>query len=420
MTELIPDAVFSVSEYIEFANALLGQAVVTIRGEVTSISDRGHLYFSLTDATEQAVLSCALWKSVRSRLPFAVEAGMEIEVVGHANVYAPSGRFTFIVESAAPVGEGALRAAYAKLKAKLEAAGYFLPDRKRPLPRYPQRVGLLTSAQGEALHDFRKHLAPVGLTVLHRDCRVEGLGAVGSIVRGLRWFNEQADPVELIVLTRGGGSLESLQAYNSFEVAEAVFASRIPVLSAVGHERDESIADYVADARASTPTHAGRLLSQYWGEAPATIAHIWSFLVRSLQRNTAGYAQQLLLQAQQRRERWQHHFVRAANRVQLAQSVLDHSRRRPQEQYERGKQMLRHAHARWHWAQAAQWERVQHATRMLAQADPQHRLRQGYSIVRRPDGTLARDLVAAGDQLAIEMARQHVFVTTQTVQRKEA
>lgn len=258
--------VTSVSQFLDLVNVELADLPAAVQGEITSLSQREHAYFTLTDpqSEQPAVLSCALWKFRLKNLPFELKEGMEVQVLGTANIYKPSGRFTFVVEHIAPVGEGALQKAFELLNQKLKAKGYFALERKRTLPEFPIKIGLLTSANGDALRDFRKHLGPFGFQVLHKDIRVEGLNAIPSIVEGLEWFNKESNGVEVLVLTRGGGSLESLQAFNSEAVAQAIFASKIPVISAVGHERDVTIADLVADVRASTPTDAGRVISEHW------------------------------------------------------------------------------------------------------------------------------------------------------------
>jgi exodeoxyribonuclease VII large subunit len=205
------------------------------------------------------------------RLPFKLKVGDKVQLSGKADVYKPSGRFSFIVEQIVPTGEGLLKKAYEKLKNDLQKRGYFQQNRKRALPEYPKKIAVLTSKHGDAIKDFQTHLGKFGFKVTHLDCRVEGIRAIKEISAGIKYINTHLIDTEVIVLTRGGGSLESLQAYNSLEVAEAIYSSKIPVLTAVGHENDVTIADLVADARASTQTAAGQLLSHNWQEAKQKI-----------------------------------------------------------------------------------------------------------------------------------------------------
>ncbi len=182
-------------------------------------------------------------------------------------------------------------------KKKLTAKGYFALERKQPLPLYPVNIGLLTSETGDAIRDFKTHLGNFGFKVFHYDTKVEGIYAIESIVQGIRYFNEHpqvnGQALEVIVLTRGGGSLESLQAFNSEEVAQAIFASKIPVLSAVGHERDVTIADLVADVRASTPTDAGRVLSENWRSLASKVDYFSKIFLQITEQIINRYNQQL-------------------------------------------------------------------------------------------------------------------------------
>ena len=210
--EIAPQ-IYSVTQFLDLVNLQLEAFPAAIQGEITSLSMRNHAYFTLTDGNsgEPAVLSCALWQSRLKNVPFELKEGLEVQVLGQANVYKPTGRFSFIVEHISPVGEGALQKAFEQLKLQLEAKGFFALERKRALPLFPTRIGLLTSESGEALRDFKQHLGNFGFQIAHRDIRVEGLNAIPSIVQGIEWFNKHSDAldggVEVLVITRGGGSL---------------------------------------------------------------------------------------------------------------------------------------------------------------------------------------------------------------------
>lgn len=282
--------VYSVNDYLDLLNEQLGNIEMVVQGEITSLSMINHAYFSLSDGKdkEKAVLSCALWKFRLQQLPFVLEEGLEVQIFGQANIYKPSGRLTFVVEHIVPVGEGALQKAFEALKKRLDAQGYFAEERKKTISEFPVKIGLLTSETGDAIRDFRKHLGDFGFEVFHRDIKVEGIYAIDSIVDGIRWFNEHPNIVEggldVLVLTRGGGSLESLQAFNSEEVAQAIYASKIPILSAIGHERDVSISDLVADLRASTPTDAGRMISENWRRAEQRVDYFSKSLIQVMDK----------------------------------------------------------------------------------------------------------------------------------------
>ncbi len=255
--------VYSVAQFVEFLNAAFATAVfpegVAVEGEVTGyrVSQGKWIWFDLKD--EGALVSCfsTVWQ-----LRAPLEDGMRVRVFGLPKIYPKSGRFSLTVERVELVGEGALRRAFELLKRKLADEGLFAPERKRPLPRFPRRIGLIASAESAAYGDFLRILGNRwgGLEIVLADVQVQGRSAAGQIVAAFRYFNEHPAAAEVLVLTRGGGSLEDLQAFNSEEVARAVFGSRLPVVVAVGHERDESLADHVADVRASTPSNAAEIL----------------------------------------------------------------------------------------------------------------------------------------------------------------
>jgi exodeoxyribonuclease VII large subunit len=268
--------VLTVAEYIQYLNTTLRPDVVTIQGEVGQITDRGSaaIYFNLCDKTEKAVINCLIWRNRLTSSGVELKEGMEVKIQGYAEMYAPSGRLSIMTQYIIPVGEGALQLAFEKLKKELEQAGYFRQDRKRTLPQFVQRIGLITSETAAAKKDFLTHVGNHGYKVYFYDVRVEGIKAVENIVAAIRWFNEHRDDIELLVITRGGGSLERLQAFNTVEVARAMYGSRIPVMTAIGHEQDVTIADLVADIRASVPTHAGKLVGEPWELAAARIETI--------------------------------------------------------------------------------------------------------------------------------------------------
>ncbi len=255
--------VYSVSQFVEFVNAALGSAVfpegAAVEGEVTGYrtSQGKWIWFDLKD--EGALINCfaTVWQ-----LRSPIEDGMRVRAFGLPKIHPKSGKFSLVVERVELVGEGALRRAYELLKKKLTDEGLFAPERKRPLPAFPRRIGLIASAESAAYGDFLRILGNRwgGLEIVLADVQVQGRAAVPQIVNAFRYFNEHPDAAEVLVLTRGGGSLEDLQAFNSEEVARAVFGSRLPVVVGVGHERDESLADHAADVRASTPTNAAEIV----------------------------------------------------------------------------------------------------------------------------------------------------------------
>ncbi|OJT20137.1 exodeoxyribonuclease VII large subunit [Archangium sp. Cb G35] len=238
---------------------------VLVRGEVSGFrgpNARGHLYFSLKDA--EASLEVKMWASQAARLRFALRDGLAVVAEGSVDVYAPAGRYSLIAQKLEPEGEGALALAFEQLKARLAAEGLIGDNRIRPpreLPFLPRRIGVVTSRTGAALQDFLRvlHSRNPRLSVLLCDARVQGEGSAEEVARGVERLSRT--DVDVIVVTRGGGSKEDLWTFNEERVARAIFASPVPVVSAIGHEIDFTISDFVADWRAPTPSAAAERLA---------------------------------------------------------------------------------------------------------------------------------------------------------------
>jgi len=240
-------------------NSLPGR--LTITGEISGFKrhSSGHCYFDLKD--ENSILPAVMWDSDFTKLKFKPENGLAIIAKGHIDVYAPAGKYQFYADSMLPQGCGALQLAFEQMKKRLAAEGLFDDRHKKTLPKYPFRIGILTSESGAALHDIVDSIYnrwPVA-KLLFYDVPVQGEGAAEKIAAAIKDVNRRnaALKLDVIIVGRGGGSMEDLWAFNEEIVARAIFASAIPVISAVGHEVDWTIADFVADARASTPTKAG-------------------------------------------------------------------------------------------------------------------------------------------------------------------
>jgi exodeoxyribonuclease VII large subunit len=234
---------------------------LTIAGEITnwSIARSGHAYFDLKD--ENALLPSVCWRSSLNRIKFELENGLAVISKGHIEVYSPHGKYQFYADSMQPAGVGALQLAFEQMVKRLREQGLFDDVHKKPLPAYPQRIGILTSESGAAVHDIQDSIHnrwPPAELFLY-PVPVQGEGAAEQIGVAIRDVNRRSKQLKLDVLIvgRGGGSLEDLWAFNEECLAKAIFDSKIPVISAVGHEIDTTIADLVADARASTPTKAG-------------------------------------------------------------------------------------------------------------------------------------------------------------------
>jgi len=244
---------------------------VRIEGEVSNFKnwqDRW-IFFSLKD--ELAVLNCNVSKYRFENFGFEFEDGMKIRVLGRPELRY-KGEFTLNVEEIQLWGEGALKKAYELLKKKLDGEGLFV--RKRKIPDFVQNIGLITSKSGVVIHDFLKNLKPFGFKVYFCDARVEGAEAVFSLVEAIKRLNKNRPDLDVLVIARGGGSLEELQAFNNEILARAIFASDIPVISGIGHEVDVPIASLVADVSVSTPTAAAIYLNQSWESLQKKIPYL--------------------------------------------------------------------------------------------------------------------------------------------------
>ncbi|NIT57069.1 MAG: exodeoxyribonuclease VII large subunit [Aliifodinibius sp.] len=261
-SDLFKPQILSVSELTDEIKTLLEGNFLDIKveGEVSnaSTSRAGHTYFTVKD--EDAQLSCVIWRGVNQRLGIELEDGQQIIAGGDIQVYPPHGKYQLIVQSVEQAGKGALQEAFEKLKKELKEEGLFDDEHKQALPKFPFKIGVITSATGAAFHDIRDTLQrrwPVAEVLLHH-ASVQGVNAAPQLVKAINWFSQEQN-VDLLIIGRGGGSLEDLWPFNEEAVARALFNCNIPTISAVGHEVDFSITDFVADARAATPTQAAIL-----------------------------------------------------------------------------------------------------------------------------------------------------------------
>jgi exodeoxyribonuclease VII large subunit len=292
--------VLSVSELTGKVRALLEKSIgsVWVSGEITNLraQSSGHMYFSLKDAGAQ--LSCVLFSRENVSQRELLADGKKVLLQGEVTVYEARGQYQLIVRAVELQGVGALQVAFEKLKQRLAAEGLFAPERKRPLPRFPQRIGLVTSPTGAAIRDVLHVIQRrnPGLEIILVPARVQGDGAAAEIADAVKLLNRwsvaadpfqpfnASSPLDLILITRGGGSLEDLWAFNEEPVARAIFESALPVVSAVGHEIDFTIADFVADFRAATPSAAAEIITEGVFASREFVIEASALLQRAAQR----------------------------------------------------------------------------------------------------------------------------------------
>lgn len=358
-----------------------------VRGEVSNFSRpaSGHVYFTLKDS--QASLRCVMWRNAVMRQSFLPREGDAVEVHGAINIYEVAGQYQLYADLLRPAGEGELYQAFLRLKARLEAEGLFEPERKRPIPRWPRKIGIVTSPTGAALRDMLN-------TIRRRYClaeiflaptAVQGEEAPARIVAALEDLNRLIAP-DVILVARGGGSIEDLWAFNDERVARAIAASAAPVISGVGHETDFTIADFVSDLRAATPTAAAELATPDRAELLPVLTDITQRMGRAAQTYLSN-------------------LHRSLNQIENT-LMLRSPRTRIRTDRQRIDDLLRRANASMLHRIQISGARLDGLGRRLETLNPQSVLRRGYAIVSAPDGTIVKQIaqVQPGQDLSIRVS----------------
>lgn len=260
----------SVSAYLDSINTHLQKKGGRVQGEISSLDIRGsYLFFSLKDKNDESLLNCFMWRSNYDLCGVSIEEGMEIIAHGLPEVHKPSGRFSLHTLTVELVGEGALKIAYEKLKKKLAEEGVFAPEKKKAVPEFPQKIGLITSETGAVIHDFLNNLGKHAYKISFYNSRVEGQAAVRSMLSAIHYF--EGRDIDALVIIRGGGSLESLQAFNNEVLVRKIAEFDKPVICGIGHDKDVPLASYAADRAVSTPTAVTKILDESWDKASANL-----------------------------------------------------------------------------------------------------------------------------------------------------
>ena len=417
---------------------------IWVVGEISNCREAqsGHIYFTLKD--DRAQVRCVFFKQQQRGIKFRPEDGLQMTVRGSISVYEARGEYQIYVENLEPVGLGALQLAFEQLKKRLEAEGLFAAERKKPLPLLPSRIGLITSPRGAAVRDIvrilRRRFPNVHLTLY--PVRVQGEGAAEEIVKALKFFNQRKF-VDVLILARGGGSMEDLWAFNEEPVARAIATSAIPVISGVGHETDFTIADFVADVRASTPSAAAELVVQTRREFDKHIADLRETLASQIRYRLLEFSRRVhelsarrgfrrpldLLRQQRQRADEMTSRLALGLRAQLEKSrkrfTAAHLRimsfdfrvkiaafrlrleRRSADLSLRAERLLR-----------TKRERLARLALQLEERSPLRVLERGYAIATDAAGNVLRDAaqVALGDSVAIQLHRGRLITE---VKKKE-
>ncbi len=429
--------VLSVSALNRMAREALEAALplLWVGGEISNLTRAasGHVYFTLKDANAQ--VRCAMWRNRAQLLAFRPENGMRVEARALVTLYEARGDYQLNIEALRPAGIGDLFEAFNRLKAKLAAEGLFDPTRRRPIPRFPRALGIVTSPQAAALRDVLVTLrrrAP-HLPVVLYPAPVQGADAAARLVAAVETAGRRAaeDGVDLLLLVRGGGSLEDLWSFNDEALARALRACPLPVVSGVGHETDFTIADFAADLRAPTPTGAAELASAGWHAAHGEVQALQPRLQRALGRRLEGLAQRLdraslrLVHPRERlhrehatierqRERLQRalerRLERAAGRCDQARLRLAAAVPKPHLQQPRLDMLAHRLHRAGAALLAQRHTRLQTLAAHLAHLAPDAVLARGYAIARDADGKVLRSAVgvAAGTAVSVQLAEGHL------------
>lgn len=406
-----------------------GFSTLTVTGEISGLKTAasGHLYFNLKE--EEVILPAVMYRQQARLMRFSLRDGMMVKMRGSIDVYEPRGAYQFLVETAEPLGAGALQAAFEALKQKLAAEGLFAAERKRPLPSFPRRIGVVTSPTGAVIQDMLNVLGrryPLATVRLY-PVLVQGAGSAEQVAEALGYFSTE-DWAEVVVVARGGGSLEDLWSFNEEVVARAIAASRVPVVSAIGHETDFTIADFVADLRAPTPSAAAELLTPDVAILLRQVDGLAQAAGRGVRYQLGRWRERVLRQGVERAQRlierrlnaWSQRTDEAEGR---ARNAVAARLRREQSRWQAwtlrlGQRDPRQALARQRGLLEGLQQRLVEAARrrvvaaagrravldgQLRQLNPLAVLGRGFALVKRPDGSVVRlrEGVAVGERLEV-------------------
>jgi len=384
MTEnKIPEKVFSVGEYIEAINIALDRFKVKITGEVTEVTlaVSGHCYFTVKDKQANNTLDCIIWKYNYQMCGVKIETGMEIILAGKGKIYNATGRFSFIADTIELKGEGALKKAYEKLKAKLSEEGLFAVERKKPLPQFPQNIGVITSKKGAVINDLLNNLGKFGFKVKMIDSRVEGQEAVKDLLNAIESFKEYA--LDVLLIMRGGGSLESLQPFNNEALVRATINLPFPVLAAIGHDKDVPLLALTADFACSTPTAAANTLNKTWEQAPLKI--------NQSERIIYDWFSSFFNKYKKYESQLENYIVQIEQAIKAKKLFLDNSLEEVMNTFSAGFKAL--------------VQKVYYIAKTIKAYDPQNNLVLGYCLARK-NGKLIKSVksLAKGEGFDLQMA----------------
>lgn len=354
------DRPIPVSVFVQLLNTQLGELHAKVIGEVSGLkrASSGHVYFDLKDA--EGTINCVVWKYKYQVSGIQLTEGMQIVATGKPNVYAPTGRLSFVADTIEYAGEGELKKAYDRLRKQLESEGLLAPERKRALPKYVKKIGVITSKQGAVIHDFENNLGQWGFAVKLVDSRVEGKDAIHDLLSAVYTMSKQ--DIDALVIMRGGGSRESLAAFDSEALVRAVADFPVPVVAGIGHHEDVPLTVLVADLAVSTPTAAAHVFNKPWEELVYKVKNYEDQLIQSFAHRLHSLEQVIYSSATNIAKSFENRYREAVTRL-------------------------------------ANFERI------IATNNPERQLKLGYSIVRK-NGEVVRSIknVTINDEITTQVS----------------
>lgn len=394
----------SVTQYISTLNMALAQVGQRVIGEVSSISfgPTGHGYFTIKDK-DDSVLSCIIWKGKYRLLGVELKEGEQIIVSGTAKVYEKNGRLSVIADTIELAGEGKLKKEYEKLKKKLANEGLFASEGKRKIPYLPESIGVITSKSGAVMADFQSNISRHGFKIKHIDSRVEGQQAVSDIYSAIQQFKNMK--LDLLVIMRGGGSLESLMAFNNELLVREIVKFPVPVIAAIGHDKDVPLISMAADVAVSTPTAAANLLNEAWDKVQLRFNQLQYQVWQDLD-SIIDYCNRVMSTVRVVSQKVEYGIHAKAKYIQDKYLVITKffDNYLSAQQVDLIKQWQDSIVASFRRELYRYNDKINNIAAITSYNDPERRLKMGYSIVRK-DGRIIKnvDQVTVGDDLSIQV-----------------
>ncbi len=410
--------IYSISEFLDFLNERIMISEVKIKGEVTSVDQREKvIYFSLKDKDDESIINCLIFRYQYEISAVKFEIGDEIIVIGYPEIYKPMGKLSLKANLIEVSGEGALKKAYDKLKMKLEKEGLFAIERKKILPELPISIGLITSSQGAAIGDFRSNLGSYGFKIKFIDSSVEGKQAVFDLISAVKRFGRMKN-IDALVISRGGGSLESLQAFNNEALIREIVKLKIPIVCGVGHEKDVSLVAMISDIAVSTPTAAARVIRESWDKASDKLNHNQAIIVNLFEKQLQSQKyniQEFSYLLKNKLEKIFYRFYEIKNKIFLNFERIEFLMKNKNEditffkkkiinEYEKNILLIR--------------EKIKHFENSLKIHNPERQLRLGYSITSL-DGKIVRSVqqIKKGDLVDIKLANGEMISEVKKIKK---